>query len=122
MVAAIPAGAPLSGPDSDAVDRREIDAIWKQVQERVTALAGGDPNKIRKNLDINGVLFFIEQAETKEKKKSEKYGPFKNAVAKTLQCIQTVGGIVASGASQVRIFFSLSLSFSFSFSASQHHG
>jgi hypothetical protein len=109
MVVAPTPAAPAGSSSSDAAERREIDAIWKQVQERVISLAGGDLRNVQKSLDINGVLLFIEQVETKEKKKSEKFGPFKNAVNKTLQCIQTVGGIVAGGVSQVRRVPAISL-------------
>lgn len=85
----------------DKVDSSEIDLIWKQVQERVIRLAGDDPTKLRKNLNAEDVLALVDRAQAAQKTKSEKYGWFKSAVSRTLQCIQTVGGIVANAASQV---------------------
>ncbi|PKS08100.1 hypothetical protein jhhlp_005375 [Lomentospora prolificans] len=88
--------------DMEKNEKSEIDLIWKQVQERVVKLAGGDPSKVQRRLDIDGVLAFVDRAQAAQKDKSEKYTWFKSAVNRTLQCIQTVGGIVASAASQVR--------------------
>lgn len=90
-----------STTEPDDGERSDIDLIWKQVQERVVKLAGGDPGKVQKHLGIDGVLAFIDQAQAAQTKKSEKYSWFKVAVGRTLQCIQTVGGIVASAASPV---------------------
>ncbi|RKK77751.1 hypothetical protein BFJ69_g6040 [Fusarium oxysporum] len=66
-----------------------------------TNVAGGDSSKIKSNLDIDSVLQHLEQSQFKDKKGSEKYGTVKNIFNRTLQCIQTVGGIVADGASYV---------------------
>ncbi|KAI0386389.1 hypothetical protein F5Y04DRAFT_121540 [Hypomontagnella monticulosa] len=82
-------------------EQKEIDAIWKDVYIKVVELAGGDPKKVEKTLDINGVLQYIENLQASDRKKSEKFGLFKKIVGRTLQCINTVGGIVASGASEV---------------------
>ncbi|KAI2626925.1 hypothetical protein GGS26DRAFT_144955 [Hypomontagnella submonticulosa] len=82
-------------------EQKEIEAIWKDVYLKVVELAGGDPKKVEKTLDINAVLQYIENVGASDKKKAEKFGLFKKIVGRTLQCINTVGGIVASGASEV---------------------
>ncbi|CCT70647.1 uncharacterized protein FFUJ_06636 [Fusarium fujikuroi IMI 58289] len=79
----------------------EVSQIWKQVEIRVVQMAGGDSSKIKPNLDINSVLQHLDQSQSRDKKASEKYGTVKNIFNRTLQCIQTVGGIVADGASYV---------------------
>ncbi|KNA98344.1 hypothetical protein FOXG_02714 [Fusarium oxysporum f. sp. lycopersici 4287] len=71
----------------------EVSQIWKQVEIRVVQMAGGDSSKIKSNLDINSVLQHLEQSQFKDKKASEKYGTVKNIFNRTLQCIQTVGGV-----------------------------
>lgn len=82
-------------------EQMEIEAIWREVNNKVVELAGGDPNKVQKTLDINAVLKYVDNVQASEKKKSEKFGTFKSIVGRTLQCINTVGGIVAEGASTV---------------------
>ncbi|XXG96062.1 hypothetical protein Hte_002339 [Hypoxylon texense] len=82
-------------------EQMEIDAIWREVNNKVVELAGGDPSKVQKTLDINAVLRYVDNVQASDKKKSEKFGTFKSIVNRTLQCINTVGGIVAEGASTV---------------------
>ncbi|OBS23125.1 hypothetical protein FPOA_03683 [Fusarium poae] len=79
----------------------EVTRIWKDVEARVVQMAGGDAAKIKQGLGINDVLQYLNQAQVKDKQVSEKYGTVKNVFNRTLQCIQTVGGIVADGASYV---------------------
>ncbi|KAM0371267.1 hypothetical protein ACHAPK_005487 [Fusarium culmorum] len=79
----------------------EIARIWKDVEVRVVQMAGGNPAKIKQGLGINDVLQYLNDAQVKDKQVSEKYGTIKNIFNRTLQCIQTVGGIVADGASYV---------------------
>ena len=81
----------------------EITQIWKDVEARVVQMAGGDPSKIKQGLDIDGVLQHLDEAQSKDRKASEKYSTVKHVFSRTLQCIQTVGGIVADGASNVRL-------------------
>ncbi|KAI0839945.1 hypothetical protein F5Y06DRAFT_18863 [Hypoxylon sp. FL0890] len=85
----------------DLSEQKEIDAIWKEVHNKVVELAGGDPKRVQTTLDINSVLQYIDKVQQTDKKKSEKFGLFKSVVNRTLQCINTVGGIVADGASTV---------------------
>ncbi|TXC05522.1 hypothetical protein FocTR4_00009546 [Fusarium oxysporum f. sp. cubense] len=77
----------------------EVSQIWKQVEIRVLQMAGGDCSKIKPDLDINSVLQHLDQSQSKDKKASENYGPVKKFFNRMLQCIQTIGGIVADGAS-----------------------
>ncbi|KAL5586979.1 hypothetical protein FOVSG1_012115 [Fusarium oxysporum f. sp. vasinfectum] len=77
----------------------EVSQIWKQVEIRVVQMADGDCSKIKPDLDINSVLQHLDQSQSKDKKASEKYGPVKKIFNRMLQCIQTIGGIVADGAS-----------------------
>ncbi|KAK6957134.1 hypothetical protein Daesc_002419 [Daldinia eschscholtzii] len=86
---------------TDISEQKEIEAIWKDVYNKVVELAGGDPRRVQRTLDINSVLRYVDDVQASSKKKSEKYGTFKTIVNKTLQCINTVGGIVADGASTV---------------------
>ncbi|KAF9773209.1 hypothetical protein IL306_009020 [Fusarium sp. DS 682] len=79
----------------------EVSRIWKEVESRVVQMAGGDSSKIKQNLDMNDVLQYLDQAQSTDKKNAEKYGTVKNIFNRTLECIQTVGGIVANGASYV---------------------
>jgi hypothetical protein len=96
-----------SDPSSkmDVADQKEIEAIWKEVHAKVVELAGGDPKRIRQSLSIDDVLGYIDNVQKADSQKAEEYGTFKNIVSKTLQCINTVGGIVADGASTVGNFF-----------------
>ncbi|KAH9988834.1 hypothetical protein F4779DRAFT_267706 [Xylariaceae sp. FL0662B] len=97
--------SPLSaGPTPEKADlseQREVEAVWKEVHNKVIELAGGDPKNVQKTLDIDGVLKYIDGVQSADKKKSEKFGLFKSIVSRTLQCIQTVGGIVTDGVSEV---------------------
>lgn len=72
--------------------------IWSQVQARVVQLAGGDSSKIQADLTIEGVLAFLDKAQDASAKKDSS---IRDAFEKTLQFIDTVGGIVAGGASEV---------------------
>lgn len=95
-------GVPVNPELENSKEKKEIDDIWRQVQDRVIQIAGGDPRKIERTMDIDGVLKYIENSKDLEKKSADKYGWVKTTFQQTLQCIQTVGGIVADGASYVR--------------------
>lgn len=89
----------------DAAANKEISAIWAQVQARVIQLAGGDPKKIKTNLTIDAVLARLDQAQEarEESSNSKVYSTAIRATFNTtLQFVQTVGEIVAQGASEVR--------------------
>jgi hypothetical protein len=83
----------------------EIQRIWADVNKLVchlAASAGVDPSETPSNLDIDGVLKYLDKAAEADKKSSEKFMWVKNVFHRTLQCIETVGGIVSNGASYVR--------------------
>lgn len=82
----------------------KVSQIWKQVKFRVVQMAGGDSSRIRPNLDINSVQKHFDQSQSKDKKASEKYATVNNTFNRTLQCNQTVGGIVADGESYLCAF------------------
>ncbi|KAH7134150.1 hypothetical protein EDB81DRAFT_803302 [Dactylonectria macrodidyma] len=87
----------IFGANSDSDE--EINRTWKEVEDRVVQMAGGDKSKIRQHLGIENVLEYLDKAQSNDKKAAEKYGTVRNIFNRTLQCIQTVGGIVADGAS-----------------------
>ncbi|KAL4785921.1 hypothetical protein BJX76DRAFT_150863 [Aspergillus varians] len=78
--------------------KSEIVEIWSQVQARVVQLAGGDSANIQAKLSIEGVLACLDKAQDQS---SNKDSSIRGAFEKTLQFIDTVGGIVAGGASEV---------------------
>ncbi|KAK8015846.1 hypothetical protein PG991_008734 [Apiospora marii] len=92
-----------TGPEAQrAATQKDIDAIWAQLELRVKQLAKrqqGD-EKLKK-LNIDDVLGYVDSIQQSEKDKEAKFGWFKKAVGNTLKCIQTVGGIVSSGVSEV---------------------
>jgi hypothetical protein len=79
----------------------EISQAWKQVELRVIQMAGGDASKIQPGLDIDAVLAQLGQAQAKDKKSVEKYATIQTIFKRTLQCIETVGGIVTTHVSAV---------------------
>ncbi|KAL2868600.1 uncharacterized protein BJX67DRAFT_371292 [Aspergillus lucknowensis] len=78
--------------------KSEIVDIWSQVQARVVQLAGGDSSNIQGDLTIEGVLSYLDKAQDQSAKKESS---IRRAFEKTLQFIDTVGGIVAGGAGEV---------------------
>jgi fungal STAND N-terminal Goodbye domain len=96
----------LIGP-SDATagfsseENDDILVTWNQVQTRIIQLTGGDPKNVRDNLSIDDVLNSLDHAQKSDKKAAAKYGEIKKVFNNSLKCIQTVGDIVANGASQV---------------------
>ncbi|KAM0817904.1 putative Fungal STAND N-terminal Goodbye domain-containing protein [Seiridium cardinale] len=93
--------SPTRAQTAAAAQQKEIQAIWQQIKAQVIELAGGDPNKVPKNISIDGVLKYIDSFQRADKKKNEKFGWFKTTVQKTLQLIGNVGGIVAGAVSDV---------------------
>jgi hypothetical protein len=88
---------------SEVIDNGEIAAIWESLRVRVIQLAGGDEKKVNHNLTIDEVVSKLGSVQQVDKKDAEHFGAFKDVLNKTLQCIQTVGGIVSDGASKVSI-------------------
>ncbi|KAK7216486.1 hypothetical protein V2G26_004489 [Clonostachys chloroleuca] len=88
-------------PAIDSEVNREIGQVWKQVESRVLQMAGGDETMLQKDLTIESVISSLNQTQASNKKEAEKYGQVRNVFQRTLQCIQTVGGIVTTGVSTV---------------------
>lgn len=88
----------FSGPEY-----AEIRQIWDQVQARVVQLAGGRTSDVKKGLSIDDVLRTLDDAHAREAKVAEKYGQVKSVFNGVLKCIETVGGIVSSAASEVSL-------------------
>lgn len=91
----------LATTEKNAADD-EVSQIWLEVQNRVIRMAGGDPSKIDKQLDVDGVMRYLEQTQAADQKAADKHGTVKKAFNRTLNCISKVGGIIADGASYVR--------------------
>ncbi|KAI0477811.1 hypothetical protein GGR56DRAFT_665620 [Xylariaceae sp. FL0804] len=90
--------APTTSNALSVSAQREVDLMWQEVENKVIEMAGGKKPQV---LDLDSVMRVVDQVQQADKKKSEKYGTFKGIIHRTLQCINTVGGIVANGASQV---------------------
>ncbi|KAL4926828.1 uncharacterized protein BDV17DRAFT_141927 [Aspergillus undulatus] len=80
--------------------KSEIVEIWSQVQARVVQLAGGDPSKIQRDLTIEGVLSYLDKAQDLSENKDGE-SKIRKTFERTLQFINTVGGIVAADAGEV---------------------
>ncbi|KAL3468524.1 hypothetical protein BJX64DRAFT_246157 [Aspergillus heterothallicus] len=78
--------------------RGEIVEIWSQVEDRVTQLVGGKRSDIQAKLTIEDVLSYLDRAQDQSEKKDSS---IRGAFEKTLQFIETVGGVVSTGASEV---------------------
>lgn len=91
--------APLTDPQGD-----EIHQIWADVNQVISQLArsaGVDP-KVDKNMDIKSVLRCLDDI-AKANMAPGKLAWVKTVFNNALQVITTVGGIVSSGASYVRL-------------------
>ncbi|KAK3990471.1 hypothetical protein QBC44DRAFT_64182 [Cladorrhinum sp. PSN332] len=84
-----------SGQEDD-----ELQKIWEGVVSRVRIMAGNvEGAKLDPNLNINGVLALVHKARSADKESSD--SGVVGVIDKTLNCIQTVGGLVADAASNV---------------------
>jgi hypothetical protein len=89
--------SPTPGPFEDD---KEIQQIWAEIQEKVNSLAAQAGKPVNKGMQLGDVmrtLEFIEQPDTEPGKSAT----VKKVFGTTLKVIQTVGGSVADGASQV---------------------
>lgn len=84
-------------------EHEALDKTWKRVEERVQLLAGKEDMEIEANLQIKDVMDRLETAQKTDEKSKEKHEWVRRQFSRTLECIQTLGGIVSSGASNVRI-------------------
>lgn len=86
--------------NKDEAQNLEISGIWLDMQDRVAKLAKLAGAEVDPRLDIEGVLKNLDKAQNPTAK-HPKLSKFRKIFDKSLQVIDTVGGIVADGASQV---------------------
>ncbi|KAH7040885.1 uncharacterized protein B0I36DRAFT_16446 [Microdochium trichocladiopsis] len=93
---------PSTPNTTSTLERKELENVWRDLKEQVLILAGGNPSNLKK-LDIDDVLLTLDKVATEKaaKKAADKFAWLKDVTGKTLQCIQTVGGMIADGASEV---------------------
>jgi len=93
---------PSTPNTTSTLERKELEAVWRDLKDQVIRLADGDPTNLKK-LGINDVLATLEKAASDKaaKKAADKFGWVKEVTNKTLLCIQTVGGMIADGAAEV---------------------
>lgn len=94
--------SPAPGPLGPALeDNEEIQKIWTEIQDKVASLARRDGRPVKTGMeieDVMGTLYSTEHPDVEPRKRDAVKETFNN----TLKVIQTVGGFVADGASQVR--------------------
>ena len=81
----------------------EVAQIWQQVQERVLRMANKDSSILKKDLDIDSLLLYLDRAQQADQKESESSRKVRAAFNGTLTCIQTIGGVIAEVAANVRL-------------------
>ncbi|KXJ97314.1 hypothetical protein Micbo1qcDRAFT_230007 [Microdochium bolleyi] len=93
---------PSTPNTSSTLERKELESVWKDLQEQVIKLAGGTRSGLR-ILSIDDVLNTLDtlSKEKAAKEAADKFGRLKDVTRTTLQCIQTIGGMIAEGASEV---------------------
>lgn len=94
--------SPAPGPLGPALaDNKEIQQIWAEIQEKVASLAQRDGRSVNTGMEIGDVMGTLESTEHPDVEPG-KSDAVKKVFGNTLKVIQTVGGFVADGASQVR--------------------
>ncbi|GAP82873.1 putative neutral amino acid permease protein [Rosellinia necatrix] len=91
--------APFAGTPRGSND--EITEIWKEVEDRILQMVGGNRAKIKQDLSIEQVLQCLDDAQAEDKRAAEKHGTLKKVFNHTLDCIAIIGGLVADSASCV---------------------
>lgn len=81
-------------------DGQDIEQMWREALVEFHKLSGHDPKKFSE-LSIGDVIGKINQQKELDDKRAAKYGKAKEVLNKTLTCIQTLGSLVAQGASMV---------------------
>lgn len=93
---------PGPGPLGPALaDNAEIQQIWAEIQKKVASLAVRNGRSVDTGMGIGQVMDTLESTERPDEEPSKK-DAVKKVFGRTLNVIQTVGGFVADGASQVR--------------------
>ncbi|KAM5491983.1 hypothetical protein MaudMau93_001732 [Microsporum audouinii] len=86
----------MSGPES--ADDVDIDQMWRETEVEFQNLSGNSTKGL-KQLSVEEVLASLQQKKEADAKTNARYARVKNAVDKTLVCIQTLGSFAASIAS-----------------------
>ncbi|CAG7952838.1 unnamed protein product [Penicillium salamii] len=93
--------SPVPGPLGPALaDSKEIQQIWADIQEKVASLAKRNGGSVNTGMQISDVMGTLESTEHPNVEPGKK-DAVKKVFGNTLKVIQTVGGLVADGASQV---------------------
>ncbi|KAK2880197.1 hypothetical protein FQN49_000471 [Arthroderma sp. PD_2] len=86
----------MSGPES--ADDVDIDQMWRETEIEFQNLSGNSTKEL-KQLTVEDVLADLQQKKESDAKTNARYARVRNAVDKTLVCIQTLGSFAASIAS-----------------------
>lgn len=94
--------SPIVGPLGPTMaDNEEIRQIWAEIQEKVAKLARQGGRSVNTGMQIGDVMGTLESTEHPDVEPGKR-AAVKKVFGNTLKVIQTVGGFVADGASQVR--------------------
>jgi hypothetical protein len=78
----------------------EINQIWKQVEERVLRMSGSvEGSSFKNDMSLEEVMALVKKTQAADREASE--SNLLKVFNQTLNCIQTVGGVVADGVSYV---------------------
>jgi len=95
-------GRPKLAAKTYLFNEKQIEKIWKSVEERVLRMAGDSESKvIQENLGIDGVLKQLDSVKQSDKKAAEKYAPAKDVFDNSLKFIESLGSIVSNSISSV---------------------
>ena len=76
--------SPTKADAARAAQQREIDKIWRELNDKVVKLAQQENKELQENLGIDDILRQVEAYRTKSDK-PEKFAWFKSTLSKTLQ-------------------------------------
>lgn len=94
--------SPVPAPLGPALaENHEIQQIWAEIQEKVASLAQRHGGSINPGMQIGDVMGTLESTEHPDVEPGKR-DAVKKVFGNTLKVIQTVGGLVADGASEVR--------------------
>ncbi|CAJ2506717.1 Uu.00g079030.m01.CDS01 [Anthostomella pinea] len=83
------------------MENSELLQTWKEVELRVAAMTNMGDTEVRRCLTVDDVLSSLDETRRTNSKAAEKYSTVRSVFSKTLMCIETIGGFVASGVSTV---------------------
>lgn len=97
----------MASPVTDTTmwEDKTLEAMWKLVEERVLELSRKEKHTLTKDMTIEDVMGCLDTAQKTDEKSAEKHAWIRKTFNRTLDCIQTFGGIfsnVASNASFLR--------------------